>query len=122
MKFREQEFETAPGNVTGVTGNCETVVAQVPAIIEHIVRGFEFFFSPDRSLDPLLKELSVTRAAWARGSQFVFSQLCKVLRTVGVSEQQSSDIPGWQASNAFTGQHGSCLPTRMACRLAAGES
>lgn len=101
-KFGDQDFETAPGNVTGVTGNCETVVAHVPAVMEHTIRGFEFFFSPDRSLDPLLRELSVTRAAWSMSSQFVFSQHCKVLRAVGGTEEQIADIASWQVSDVFT--------------------
>jgi alkylhydroperoxidase family enzyme len=74
MKFGDQEFETAPGNATGVTGNAETVFAHVPDVMEHMLRGFEYYFSSDRILDPLLRELSVVRAAWATGSQFVFSQ------------------------------------------------
>jgi alkylhydroperoxidase family enzyme len=108
-KFGDQEFFTAPGSATGVTGNCETVVAQVPSIMEHCVRGFDFFFSPERILDPFLRELSVMRAAWAVGSQFVFSQHCKCLRAIGGSEKQIEEIKSWQISNAFTQQHRAVL-------------
>ena len=35
------------------------------------------------------------------GSQFVFSQHCKSLRGLGVSEEKIAAIPHWQASESF---------------------
>jgi alkylhydroperoxidase family enzyme len=53
-------------------------------------------------LDPKLRELGQTRAGFARGSQFVFSQHCKSSRAVGLSEEQVAAIPAWQVADCFS--------------------
>lgn len=90
-----------PGTATGTPGDWWPVFALVPDILEHSVRGFGVYRSPDRKLDPVLRELGQTRAGWARGSQFVFSQHCKSLRALGVSEEKIAAVPSWGASDAF---------------------
>ena len=57
-----------------------------PDIFEHAVKGFAVYRNPARTIDPVLRELGQTRAGWVKGSQFVFSQHCKSLRGLGVSE------------------------------------
>ena len=49
-----------------------------------------------------MRELGQTRAGYARGSQFVFSQHCKSMRAVGFSEEQIAAIPHWQSTNLFS--------------------
>ena len=54
-----------------------------------------------RTLDPVLRELAQTRAGWTAASQFVFSQHCKSLRALGVSEEKIAAIPHWPAATCF---------------------
>ncbi len=91
-----------PGTATGTPGDWWTVFALVPDVLRHAVQGFGLYRSPARALDPALRELGQTRAGWARGSQFVFSQHCKSCRTVGISEAKIADIPTWSTSTEFT--------------------
>ena len=44
----------------------------------------------------------MTRAGWARGSQFVFSQHCKSCRDAGLTEEQIQAIPSWSVADCFT--------------------
>ena len=53
-------------------------------------------------LDPKLRELGQTRAGFARGSQFVFSQHCKAARDAGLTEEQVAAIPAWQVADCFS--------------------
>ena len=66
------------------------------------MQGFQFYRDPARQLDPQLRELGQTRAGYARGSQFVFSQHCKSCRSVGISEEKITAIPAWQVAEVFT--------------------
>jgi alkylhydroperoxidase family enzyme len=91
-----------PGTATGTPGDWWTVFALVPDALKHAVDGFAFYRSPKRRLDPKLRELGQTRAGWARGSQFVFSQHCKSCRDLGMSEEQIAAIPSWGASELFS--------------------
>jgi alkylhydroperoxidase family enzyme len=91
-----------PGTATGTPGDWWTVFALVPDVLQHAVSGFGLYRSPDRLLPPELRELGQTRAGWLRGSQFVFSQHCKSLRSIGVSEERIAAIPSWGSSDLFT--------------------
>jgi alkylhydroperoxidase family enzyme len=77
-------------------------MAGVPDVFQHCVAGFALYRSKARRLDPKLRELGQTRAGFARGSQFVFSQHCKAMRSVGFSEEQVAAIPAWSTSDAFS--------------------
>jgi len=92
---------THPGTSTGTPGNWWTVFAQVPDILDHALRGFAFYRTPDRKLGPALRELGQTRAGWLNGSQFVYSQHCKSCRGLGMSEEKISAIKEWQVSDCF---------------------
>ncbi|HEY8216738.1 MAG TPA: carboxymuconolactone decarboxylase family protein [Acidimicrobiia bacterium] len=91
-----------PGTATGTPGDWWTVFAQVPDALDHAGRGFLFYRSPDRHLDPQLRELAQTRVGWTRGSRFVFSQHCKSCRTAGIDEERIDAIPHWQVATCFS--------------------
>ncbi len=97
----ERDPVARPGTATGTPGDWWTVFALVPDIFKHAVEGFAVYRNPARTLDPVLRELGQTRAGWVKASQFVFSQHCKSLRGLGVSEEKIAAIPHWQVADAF---------------------
>jgi alkylhydroperoxidase family enzyme len=100
--FGDRDPVKEPGTATGTPGNWWTVFALIPECFAHTVAGFQFYRSRDRKLKGKLRELGQTRAGYARGSQFVFSQHCKSMRAVGFSEEQIAAIPHWQSTNQFS--------------------
>jgi alkylhydroperoxidase family enzyme len=90
-----------PGTATGTSGDWWTVFALTPDIFQHAVDGFAVYRHPSRRIDPVLRELGQTRAGWVKGSQFVFSQHCKSLRGLGVSEEKIAAVPHWTVSDVF---------------------
>jgi len=100
--FGDRDPVAEPGTTTGTPGNWWTVFAGAPDIFEHAVQGFGVYRSSKRKLDPVLRELGQTRAGWAVGSQFVFSQHCKSCRLLGMPESKIEAIAYWQASDEFT--------------------
>jgi alkylhydroperoxidase family enzyme len=50
----------------------------------------------------MLRELGQCRAGWARGSQFVLSQHCKQMRTMGMPEEKIQAIPYWQTADCYS--------------------
>ncbi len=100
--FGERDPLTQPGTATGTPGNWWTVFALVPDVFDHALAGFSLYRSTRRKLDPKLRELGQTRAGFARGSQFVFSQHCKAARDVGLSEEQVRAIPHWSIATCFS--------------------
>ena len=102
LLFEGRDPVAEPGTATGTPGDWWTVFALVPDVLSHAVKGFALYRSPDRLLDPVLRELGQTRAGWAAQSQFVFSQHCKSLRALGVSEERIEAVPHWQAADCFS--------------------
>jgi alkylhydroperoxidase family enzyme len=98
----ERDPVDSPGTSSGTPGDWWTVFALVPDILDHCVRGFALYRSPDRRLDPVLRELAQTRVGWTRASQFVFSQHCKSCRELGISEERIAAIPAWATADCFT--------------------
>jgi alkylhydroperoxidase family enzyme len=90
----------SPGTATGSPGDWWTVFALDSAIFKHCVRGFNVYRNV--KLDPLLRELGQSRAGWARGSQFVFSQHCKQMRALGVPDEKVAAVAYWEVSDLFT--------------------
>ncbi|MBH0121474.1 carboxymuconolactone decarboxylase family protein [Rhodococcus sp. HM1] len=88
------------GTIHATPGDWWTVFAQSPAVFRHAVRGFALY--RNAKLDPLLRELGQGRAGYARGSQFVFSQHCKQMRSLGMPEEKIAAIPSWQISDLFS--------------------
>ena len=89
------------GDGHGSPGDWWTVFALVPDVLEHAVQGFGLYQSPKRQLAPVLRELAQARAGWAAGSQFVFSQHCKSLRSLGVAEERIAAVAHWSAASCF---------------------
>ena len=100
--FGDRDPVAEPGTATGTPGDWWTVFALVPDIFRHSVQGFGVYRSPQRFLDPVLRELGQTRAGFTRGSQFVFSQHCKSCRALGMSEEMIAAIPSWGVSDLFS--------------------
>jgi alkylhydroperoxidase family enzyme len=114
--FGDRDPVAEPGTATGSPGNWWTVF-----VLRHAVRGFALYGSPKRLLPPQLRELAQTRAGWAVGSQFVFSQHCKSCRGVGVGEEKIQAIPAWQVSDAFTPAERAVLAYADGLALAGGR-
>lgn len=91
-----------PGTHTETSGDWWTTFAGSPAVLQHCVDGFALYQSPERRIDPQLRELGQTRVGWARGSQFVFSQHCKSCRDVGIPEEKIAAIPHWGVADCFS--------------------
>lgn len=87
------------GTIHATQGDWWTVFAQSPEVFRHAVRGFTLY--RNAALDPLLRELGQARAGYARGSQFVFSQHCKQMRSLGMPEEKIAALPHWQVSTLF---------------------
>ncbi|MGH6956328.1 MAG: carboxymuconolactone decarboxylase family protein [Caulobacteraceae bacterium] len=102
LLFGERDPVSEPGTDTGTRGDWWTVFANSPDVFEHAVRGFALYRDPQRKIDPVLRELGQTRVGWAKGSQFVFSQHCKSLRGLGVSEERIAAIPSWQVADCYS--------------------
>lgn len=92
---------TTPGTATGTPGDWWTVFALAPDIFKHAVDGFAVYRHPDRKIDPVLRELGQTRAGWIKGSQFVFSQHCKSLRGLGVSDEKIAAVSHWEVASVY---------------------
>lgn len=101
LLFGERDPAAEPGTATGTPGDWWTVFANSPATLKHAAQGFAYYRDPARKIDPVLRELGQTWAGWATGSQFVFSQHCKSLRGLGVSEEKIAAIPSWQTATCF---------------------
>jgi alkylhydroperoxidase family enzyme len=102
LLFGDRDPVAEPGTATGSPGDWWPVFSNVPDVLEHAVQGFGLYQSASRKLDPVLRELGQTRAGWAAGSQFVFSQHCKSLRSLGVSDERISAVAHWPAASCFT--------------------
>jgi len=101
LLFEDRDPVAEPGTSDGTPGDWWTVFALVPDVLEHSVQGFGLYQSPKRLLDPVLRELAQARVGWASGSQFVYSQHCKSLRALGVSEEAIGSVPHWAGADCF---------------------
>ncbi len=88
------------GTIHATPGDWWTVFAHSPDVFRHAVGGFSLY--RNSSVDPLLRELVQGRAGYTRGSQFVFSQHCKQMRSLGMPEEKIAAIGSWQVSDLFT--------------------
>lgn len=86
--------------VQGTPGDWWSVFAQDPRVFRHAVAGFALYRNV--KLDPTLRELGQTRAGYARGSQFVYSQHCKAMRNLGMAEEKITAIPFWQTADCYS--------------------
>ena len=102
LLFGDRDPIKEPGTATGTPGDWWTVFNIVPDAFEHTTTGFQFYRSPERKIDPKLRELGQIRAGYAVGSQFVFSQHCKACRDVGLTEEQIQAIPHWSTATCYS--------------------
>lgn len=100
--FEGRDPVEQPGTKGGTPGNWWTVYALDPELFAMFLDRHKWQWSKDRKLDPVLRELGIARAGWARGSRFVFSQHCKVLRREGCSEDKIKAIPAWSSAGIFS--------------------
>lgn len=100
--FGDRDLVAEPGTATGTPGNWWTTMALVPELMSTLVAQFGAYSSKKRVLPANLRELGLTRAGYAGGSQFVFSQHCKAARAAGVTDEQLQDIPSWGSSERFS--------------------
>ena len=122
LLFGDRDPVAEPGTSTGTPGDWWTVFALVPDVLEHASRGFALYRSPERKLDPVLRELGQTRVGWAKGSQFVFSQHCKSLRGLGVSEDRIAAVPNWQVADCYTADERAVLAYADCLALQGGRT
>ena len=98
----------------------------MPYVFQHVTQHFGIFgmFSDENvsKLDPRIRELGILRAGFACGSQFVFSQHCKVGRDFGLTQEQLDAIPHWQVSDAFDAKERAVLAWTDALILQAGRA
>lgn len=100
--FGDRDPIEEPGTPSGTPGDWWPVFANSPECFDHCCGGFQYYRSPNRKLDPKLRELGQTRAGWARGSKFVFSQHCKASRDVGLTDEQVDALPHWQVADCYS--------------------
>jgi alkylhydroperoxidase family enzyme len=119
--FGDRDPVTQPGTATGTRGDWWAVFANSPDVFDHAVSGFALYRG-QRKLDPVLRELGQTRVGWAKGSQFVFSQHCKSLRGLKVSEEKIAAIPNWQVADCFSPEERAVLAYADCLALSAGRT
>lgn len=90
------------GTSTGSSGDWWTTYALVPDIMEHAVAGFVLYRSPERALDPVLRELAQARIGWAAGSKFVYSQHVQALHGIHADPAKIAGIAAWPTCDAYT--------------------
>jgi alkylhydroperoxidase family enzyme len=100
--FGQRDPVTEPGAAGGAPGNWWTVFALEPGLFQLMLQRHEWQSSTRRVIDPLLRELALTRTGWAAGSVFVFSQHCKALRRLGVNEERIAGIPSWSSESCYS--------------------
>jgi len=100
--FEGRDPVEQPGTKGGTPGNWWTVYALDPELFGMFLDRHKWQWSKNRTLDPVLRELGIARAGWARGSRFVYSQHCKVARREGCPEEKIKAIPGWASSDVYT--------------------
>jgi alkylhydroperoxidase family enzyme len=122
LLFADRDPVSQPGTSTGTPGDWWTVFALVPDCLDHCNRGFAFYRSPKRTIDPLLRELAQTRVGWAKGSQFVFSQHCKSLRGLNCPEAKIAAIPHWQVADCYDEKERAVLAYADCLALQAGRT
>lgn len=107
--FPGRDPVASPGTATGTPGNWWTVFALVPDVLAHAQAGFALLNSRKRVLTPYQRELGLTRAGFAGGSQFVFSQHSKAARNAGIPADKVAAIGAWASSPLFDDQERAIL-------------
>ena len=101
MLFGDRDPIDEPGTPTGSPGDWWSTFALVPDVFDHALGGFALYRSPNRLLDPKLRELGQPRVGWCVGSRFVYSQHRKACRTVGITDEKIDAIEAWETAECF---------------------
>lgn len=109
LVFGDRDPVDQPGTHSGTVGDYWTVMANSPDTFNHIVAGFSYYRSRRRRIDPVHRELAQTRVGWLTQSTFVFSQHCKTLRDLGVSDERIEAVKVGAASPSFDHQERTVL-------------
>jgi hypothetical protein len=106
--FEGRDPVAEPGRWDGTTGDWWTVFANSPDILDHCVKGFGLYQSPDRTLEPTLRELGQIRAGYAAASHYVttlnfqHAVMSKALRTeFDDRDDPVVEVPGPLGSSAM---------------------
>ncbi len=75
-----------PGTADGTRGDWWTTYALVPDVLKHAIDGFLLYRSPDRALDPQVREAVQLRVGVCAKSRFVERQHARAARAAGLSE------------------------------------
>ena len=102
MVFGDRDPVDEPGTAMGTPGNWFSVFALVPDVFKAALASLHLGHRPETVAPPELLQLAIVRAGWTRGSQFVYSQHCKVAREVGVAEDKIDAIESWEVSDRFS--------------------
>jgi alkylhydroperoxidase family enzyme len=100
--FGDRDPVSQPGTDAGTQGNWWTVFALDPELFSLMLDRQTWQFSDKRELNPVLRELALTRTGWAAGSVFVYSQHCKLLRRLGVSDARIAAVPSWSSESCYS--------------------
>ncbi|GAB3312347.1 carboxymuconolactone decarboxylase family protein [Epidermidibacterium keratini] len=119
--FGDRDPVAEPGTETGTPGDWWTVFALVPDVLRHFVDAYAMYHNPRRVIDPILRELGQTRAAWNLSSAFVYSQHVKALRAYGVSDDRIAAISSWSTSTDFSAPERAVLAYTDALTLEQGR-
>ena len=122
LLFGDRDPVAEPGTATGTSGDWWPAFANSPDVFDHAVRGFALYRDPARKIDPVLRELGQTRVGWAKGSQFVFSQHCKSLRGLKVSEEKIAAVPNWQVATCYSAEERAVLAYADCLALSGGRT
>lgn len=99
--FKGRDPVAEPGTETGTPGHWWTTIALRPYVFDHAAAGLAMYSGmfcengPDSLLCPQARELAITRTGYLVGSQFVYSQHCKVSLMAGLNQAKIDAIPHW---------------------------
>jgi alkylhydroperoxidase family enzyme len=99
--FGDRDPVTEPGTSSGTPGNWWTVFALDMDLFSLMLDRHAWQFSADRRIDRVLRELALARTGWVAGSSFVYSQHCKMLRRLGVSDDKVRGLPSWSSEDCY---------------------
>ncbi len=107
--FGDRDPVAEPGTATGTPGDWWTVFALSPDIFEHAVKGSPSIATRRARSTRCCASSARPARAGSSGSQFVFSQHCKSLRGLGVSEEKIAAIAHWTVADCYNEQERTVL-------------
>ena len=102
QRFGEYDGAESDSVESGPTGSWWKVFALDEDLFELMLDRHGWQFSDQRQLPAALREVALARTGWVSESVFVFSQHCKLLRRLDVSETKIAAIPSWTTQSCWT--------------------